>query len=250
MNEQNEQNDHKPTIKDKILSAIRSKEINQKPRAYFLTRNLLVIAGLVFSFLTLVFLISFTLFSLGVSGAWFLPVFGFRGWRILLTSLPWFIIGLSIILIIITEGLAKNYAPIYKKPILVSVIVIIVFALLSSFALYATPMHQRLFTYTRERSTFLVQPFYHQYGMMRPDDFTPGVITLFIGNDFRILTPINESLLVITNSQTLYPRGQELLIGDWIIVIGEKEDGTIVAEGIRKIRQERNFWFPMPGPRH
>ncbi|MBT9175576.1 MAG: hypothetical protein DDT22_01256 [candidate division WS2 bacterium] len=239
----------KPTIKDKILEAIKSKQVSMKPRWHFIAKSLLVASGLIFAFLALIFLISFTLFNLRFSGAWYLPLFGFRGWRILLTSLPWMVIGLSILLIVITEILAKNYAPVYRKPILLSVVVIIVIALISSFALYATPMHQRLFIYSRDQRLPLTGPLYRHYGMMRTSEFTPGTITLFINNDFRILTPLQESFLVKTSADTVFPRGRELLIGDTVVVIGKKEDGTIFALGIRKIREGEEFWHRMPGPR-
>jgi len=239
----------KPTIKDKILEAIKSKQVRIKPRWHFIAKSLLVATGLIFAFLASIFLISFTLFNLRFSGAWFLPVFGFRGWRILLTSLPWLVIGLSILLIVITEILAKNYAPVYRKPILLSVVVIIVIALISSFALYATPMHQRLFIYSRDQRFPLTGPLYRQYGMMRHSEFTPGTITLFINNDFRISTPLKESFLVKTSADTIYTHGRELFVGETVVIIGRKEDGTIFALGIRKIRGEE-FWYPIPGPRY
>ncbi len=239
----------KPTVKDKILEAIKSKQVRIKPRWHFIVKSLLVATGLIFAFLASIFLISFTLFNLRLSGALFLPVFGFRGWRILLTSLPWLIIGLSILLLVITEILAKNYTPVYRKPILLSVAAIIILALISSFVLYATPMHQRLFDYSRDQKIPITGPLYRHYGMMRPSEFTPGTITLFINNDFRILTPLQEIFLVKTSAETIFPRGRELLVGDMVMVIGRKEDGTIFALGIRKFRGEE-FRQHMPGPRY
>ncbi|MBT9130662.1 MAG: hypothetical protein DDT40_00586 [candidate division WS2 bacterium] len=241
----------KPAIKDKILEAIKNKQVKIKPRWHFMVKSLLVATALIFAFMTLIFFISFVVFYLRLSGAWFLPVFGFRGWRILLTSLPWLVIGFSILLLVIVEALAKNYAPVYRKPILLSVAAIMVIALVSSFALYATPMHQRLFIYSRDQQFPLTGPLYRQYGMMRHSEFTPGIITLFINDNFRILTPLKESFLVITNADTAYPRGRELLVGDTVVIIGRKENGTIFALGVRKIREGEKFWYHhMPGPRY
>src|SRR5205823_1531144 len=86
-----------------ILDKIKEGKIKMKPRAYFIARTVFFALGVIILLLFLIYLASFIVFSLRVSGLVFLPGFGFSGVRILFGSLPWLLIFLAAALIVLLE---------------------------------------------------------------------------------------------------------------------------------------------------
>jgi len=245
MNNQEQKN----SISDNVLDKIKSGDVKMKPKIYFILRMVLLILGVMFLFSFIIYLISFILFSLRASGLLFLPKFGFLGIGILFGSLPWFLIFLAAILIVILEIFTKHFTFIYRRPILYSLLTIIVIVIAVSFLIEKTPFHSSLFLSAREKHLPLIGPFYRNYGAPSLHNVHRGVVSEIIDNSFKIKTPRNETLTVVITSQTHLPPEKEIKEGDEVVVLGERNDDTVEALEIHQIEKDFDLFPPGQIPR-
>ena len=122
-------------IKQDVLAAIAGGEIKQRPRWFFVLRGTLVGIGIGLGLCVVLYLISFILFILRETGVWFTPAFGFRGWFVFFRSLPWVLIGLSLIFTAVLEILVKRYSFAYREPLMYSVLGIVAIVAAGGFLL-------------------------------------------------------------------------------------------------------------------
>src|SRR3989344_2081055 len=124
---------HKKSIHEAVLERIRGGEVTMRPRWHFMLKATLVVAGIALAGLTLLFVVSLAMFALRASGVWFMPAFGWHGFAVFLWSLPKLLILLAIVFIIILELLVRHYAFAYRRPLLISALMVIALALLGGF---------------------------------------------------------------------------------------------------------------------
>ena len=206
------------------------------PRSYFILKAILYILAILIVFGFSIFLASFIHFTLHANGAWFLPDFGWPGFAFFLITLPWALILLSLIFIILLEFFAKKFS--YRRPIIYSVLVIVILVAASSFAITKLPMHNNLFKSAENNKL----PF---LGMLYKNYRKPPCCNAFIGNissttdtGFIMEGEPNETLNVLISPETIFPRGKDIGIDDTILVIGERQGNIIKAQGIRPISEE------------
>src|SRR3990167_8644737 len=135
-------NQEQSPIKAKILAAIESGKVTMRPRWHFVLQATLVICGLVIVLLALLFLTSFIIFSLRNTGVWFAPSFGYRGIGVFLTSLPWLLIGLTVIFVVLLEILVKKYSFAYRQPLLYSALALVLIVTIGGVAIAQTPFNR------------------------------------------------------------------------------------------------------------
>ncbi len=235
----------KKSIKDKVLETIRNGRVKMHPRRHFILKTALVITGCVLLSFSLLFLISFILFITHQNGVWFVSVFGFRGLRSSFVSLPWLLILVSILFIFILELLVKCYSFAYRKPLLYSAGAIILFAVIGGGIVASTPFHRGLFERARKDRLPITGPLYRGFGTPRSQNINPGIIETITENGFVIMTPRGEKLDVTVTPETRLPLGFDFAEGNFVVVFGERDGGTIHALGIRKINNERQENFRM-----
>ena len=205
---------------NKILDKIKKGKIRMRPKSYFIFKTILYVLGFVFSFLFSIFLISFIIFSLRASGAWYFPSFGFRGLGLFFVSFPWLLLLLGIIFLVVLEVFAKRFSLVYKKPLLYSVLGILIIVLLISIFIARTSMHTKIFK--------------DKIFMKMPDNAFIGSVLNINDHGYEIKTKKGDILQVIT--EIPFEKG------DWIMIIGEKDDSVIKAFKVRKIND-----FPKGG---
>lgn len=237
----------KKSIKDKVLETIRNGEVKMHSRRHFILKTGLLITGCVLLFFSLLYLVSFIVFVTRQNGVWFVPIFGFRGLRSSFVSLPWFLILISILFIFILEFLVKRYSFAYKKPLLYSAGAIILFAVIGGGIVARTSFHRNLFQKAREDRLPITGPLYRQFSMPHSKDISQGTIEAITENGFVIMTPRGEKLNVAVTPETRLPYGFDFAEGNFVVVFGRREDGTIHALGVRKINDERQGNFRNPG---
>ena len=233
-------------IKDKILAAIDTGKVKIRPRWHFILQTSLIIVGVALISLTLLFLISFIIFSLRNTGVWFAPSFGYRGIGVFLTSLPWLLIVLTVIFVVLLEILVKKYSFAYRQPLLYSALALVLIVTIGGVAIAQTPFHRGVMRQTFERHLPIAEPFYRGGGMMGPGLIHAGSIEEITANGFILSSRLGEDLNIITSPKTQFPAGYDLIEGDLIVVMGERSDDTVQAFGVREIEA-------MPGefiPRH
>ena len=246
-------NQKQKSIKETVLEKIKSGQIKMRPKLYFISRTILLVLGFLAVAAFILLLASFIMFSLRINGLWFLPGFGFRGFGMFLNYLPWILILITLILIAILEILAKRFSFVYRRPVVYSLIAIILIVFLGSFIIYKTPLHPGLFIRSREGNLPFAGPIYRGFGMPELHDVHQGIVEELTENGFRIRRPDNQLLTVIVTPDTQFPSGKEIKQGDMVVVMGERDDGNVRAFGIRKIEDEfkifeRRLPMPMPKP--
>ncbi len=144
-----------------IIEKIKKGEIKMRPKWHFILKTLLVILGAVVACLFALFLVSFIFFS----------VRGARGPLPALFALPWILVFLSVILIVVLELLVRYFSFGYRRPILYTVLGIIIVVMLGSMLISRTRMHY-FFLEREERGEFpIMRPLYHGFGRPELRDF-------------------------------------------------------------------------------
>lgn len=136
-------------IKTNILQFVEKNKISMIPRWKFVLYSLLGIALAIFSFVALTFFGSMIIFVLAKHGFLYLPLFGLGEIIHGLRAIPFVLFILTIILIVIVEILVRNYAFSFRKPIVNTLLLLSLSAIVFSFLLTLTPMHLELRNYAR-----------------------------------------------------------------------------------------------------
>lgn len=229
MEHMNNHNNQK--IPSPILDRIKRGEIVMRPRWHFVLKATLAGAGVLILVLTLFYVVSFVFFALRSSGVFFVPAFGPRGLAEFLFSFPWFLLTLSVVFLACLEVLVRNYSFAYKKPLLYSLLGIAVVVGAGSVAVSEIGFHDQMSRFVHDRRTPLVDPFYRyvEEGAVR---IHPCVIISVTRSGYTARCR-EVSVTVATSSETRMPGRRELKEGDSIIVMGERQEETIKAFGIR-----------------
>lgn len=235
----------KKSIKDEVLERIKSGQAKMRPRWHFVLKTALLVAGVVGFTLALLYLASFIIFILRLSGVWFAPAFGLRGIGIFLVSLPWLLIAAVLIFALILEVLVKHYSFAYRKPLLYSLAGIVLLVVLSSFAFGRLGIHQGIWRYSREKPLPVAGPLYRGWGMPNLSGVHAGMIDEMVEEGFRLINLRDEELKVIVSPQTRFPYGFDLEAGDNVMILGKRNDHEIEAFGVRRIDDEM-MRGPMP----
>lgn len=230
----NDTSDHS-SIQQEVLAAIKSGRVKMRPKWYFFLRAALVIVGAAFLFLTVLYLTSFIIFMLRQTGVLFVPAFGLRGLWVFLVSLPWLLIGAALLFILILEVLVKQYAFAYRRPLLYSTFAILFLVTAGGLVIAMTPLHPGLFKQAKEDALPLAGPLYRQFLAQRFPDIHKGMVIEFVDTGFFMKNNEEETLQVVVTSTTHFPFDSELYTGEWVVVFGRREDGTIQALGVHKV---------------
>lgn len=227
------------SISDKVFNRIKKEQIKMRPKIYFILRAVLVILFTLLVVFFVLFLVSFILFNLRASGAWFLPRFGFPALGIFLKSLPWLLILIALILIAVLEILIKRFSFAYRRPILYSILVIIIFTLIGSFVINRTHLHSDFFWKAQERKLPMMGGFYRDFGMPRLGEVHYGIISDMIDNGFYLEMPKGEILTILATST-------DAKKGDRVIILGKRDDGTVRALNIRRVDEQFEIFQRRP----
>ena len=106
--------EHDKSIRQSVLDTIEKKEIKQHSKWYFALRTFTQLLATILAALILLFLVSFTIFTLQYSGR----PYQSRSLTDLVFGLPWLIILAAIILFGLLEILVRRYQFVYQRPLL------------------------------------------------------------------------------------------------------------------------------------
>lgn len=229
------ENKDKKEIKDKVLEAIKSGRAKMKPKWHFVLRGILISLLIVIAFLTLLSVWSFTFFSLRQTGVWFAPAFGSAGWISLLRSTPWILVILSVAFVIFLEILVRRYAFAYRRPLIYSVLGLILIVVVGGIIM--EPWHKELFRFAKRDKLPIVGEFYKDFDMRRFDDIHRGQIIQIFDRGFLIKgSNDDETSTILLTPMTHMPQGPVTLrVGDNVVVFGPEHDGEIQALGVAEI---------------
>jgi len=233
--------------KHKILEKIKNKEVKMRPKSYFVLRTTLYILGIILTFLFAIFLASFIVFSLQISGASQFPALGLRGLIPFLVAFPWVLVIFALIFIIILQIFAKKFSVVYKKPLLYSILGIIVFVLLVSFAIANTPFHRTLFRSAQEGKLPIMGPMYKGRFVDPSHNMCIGEVVEVADDGFQVETVKGESVGIIISSETYLPSDGKIEKGELIMIMGERKDSIINAFKVIKIKDNKEIYLLQRG---
>jgi hypothetical protein len=233
--------------KNEILEKIKKGKVKMKPRSYFILRTIVFVLGLIFAFLFAIFLASFIVFTLRASGAWYFPAFGFRGLGLFLTSFPWVLLIFAILLIAVLEIFARKFSLVYRKPLLYSILGIVVIIVLIGFAVGQTSMHSQLFRSVQEGKLPIMGLMYKGNLMEPSHNACIGEVVEVTDSGFQVETVKGESVGVIVSSETYLPSDEKIEEGELIMIMGERENSIIKAFKVIKIKKGKEIYLHKGG---
>ncbi len=205
-----------------VLAAISSGRIKMRPRWQFILQAALLGVGAVIILLTLLYLVSFILFALHESGAWFVPNFGLPGWWALFRRLPWVLIGFVIVFVVVLEVLVRRYAFAYQRPLLASALWIVGIVFVGGLVISATRFHREIFDFSRRSGLPVIGGIYQRFGVPRFDDIHRGEIVQMATGTFVIQDDDGDTSTIIIMPATRLPLGNGFEVGDMVVVLGRR----------------------------
>ncbi len=229
-------NNHHNDLQKQLLAAIKSGGVVMRPKWHFILKTILIVFGIGLIFLTLLYLVSLSVFVLRDNGAWFAPTFGFRGWFTLLESLPWILISIALLCIVTLEILVKRYSFAYRRPVGYSLCGIMVIVFLGGLVIASGPFDRRIFPRERGERLAMNEFFGRHSGSSRPRDIyrvevMEASTTMLIVAD--ALT--GETSTILIDTRTRLPFGADFAPHDILVIFGGRTSGTIRALGIQEI---------------
>jgi hypothetical protein len=223
------------SIHDRVLRAIAEDRVSMTPRWHFILKTTLLSLGALVLTLTLIYLSSFIFFMLNQTGISTVPEFGLRGWYAFLLSLPWLLIGLSLLFIIVLEILVQRTAFAYRRPILYTTFGIITLVILAGLLVAQTSLHRGLANSAERGELSIGNSLYQAYSEASKGDIHHGQINALNDHGFLLRGRHAEIFRVIITPRTRLPYGADFAAGDFVVVFGPSRDGTIEAYGIREV---------------
>lgn len=233
------------TIKNKIAEAIKTGQVVMKPRWHFILKSALIITGTGLITLALIFFTSLVAFVLAESGALGAPGFGLFGLRIFLMSLPWAFVLLSFAFIVVLEILFRRYSFAYRQPLLYSVLILVLLALLGGVLVAQTPFHRGLFKEFGDGRVPFAGPLYRRADPDRLANIHPGFIKELNQTGFILSDPKREEIWLVNITPETRGNTTTLKVGEGVVVFGPTEDNQIKALGIKPFGPRPDWKKPM-----
>ncbi len=228
------------SITERVVSKIERGDLKMKPRAYFVAKSFLVIGLLILASLLLLYFGSLILFVLRFNNILLFHGMGFHATRSILLSFPWYLVFLIFILIILIEIIARRFRFVYRKPFIISLLVILSIVIASSFLIERSSLHHSFYRLAEQERLPLAGRMYRDLGNLDIDDTHFGIILEKEGDLWKMELDSGEIVRLKITEKT---RGRRTFLeieeGKKVIVVGEMEEGIIDVVSFKKI--ERRF---------
>ncbi|MGB0756988.1 MAG: hypothetical protein ACPGO5_00880 [Patescibacteria group bacterium] len=230
------------TMKHTIESAIQDGSVRMKSKGYFVARSVALGIGLFILAAAIVYIVSFGMFVMYIRGGGELFAFGFPGMFSFIKSFPYILLGLAILLILIFELILKKQTISYRKPMILSVAVVVCLTLVVGFGFTKLPVHEYLYSRSiSDTPTPLIGPIYKSFGDAPLDGVTPGVCLEVLESGFAMKTLDGEVVTVNMFETTRLSQKSPLVEGAQVMVLGELKDGVIDAHGVKVVPEDRPY---------
>lgn len=222
------------------MDAIHSGRVQMRPRWKFILSGTLAALGIIILVGTLLFIASFTIFTLRETGLLFVPSFGMRGLFEFFGALPFILIILLFLFLIILEILVQRYRVGYRTPLLVSVLAILVIVVLGGYAVERTRVHEMLLRQARLPGGGLPPPIALIYrdGAQHVPGVYRGTIISTTPSGFLLADEDGAgTTTVLLSASTEVPPGITFKPGEEVVVFGDVSSGTVRAVGVTQVSQ-------------
>lgn len=217
---------------DLVIDAIKKNHMRMHSRWYFVVRAALILIAAVMLALLLLYVVSFIIFALYESGAWFEPAFGIPGWSLFLAALPWGMFILSLVLLVLLANVLRRYAFAYHQPVFIFLLVIILCITMGGFLVAATSFHKGLLEYAEGNVPFLGK--FYEREVAFPENVHRGEVVGFTDGGFVIDSGSGITSSVKAANGVIFIGN--IALGNVVLVFGERDaSGTINAFGIQRV---------------
>lgn len=234
-------NKEKKSLSERVLERIKSGEVSMKSKTYFVLKGAFIVLALAISTLFLLYIASFVIFSMRISGVWFAPAFGFQGLGVLISSLPWLLIAGALILLGMVEILVRYFSFGYRKPVVYTLIIALAFVSLGSLFFNKAGVHNYLFSHTEKKNTPVMRHLYKKYEVDQKGFLHRGAVTKLTENGFVLEKPGGNKFNVKVSSSTKTHCIDNISKGDALVVLGESKKDIIRSEAIKEIGRRMHF---------
>ncbi len=223
------------SFKDSILEKIGSDEVKMRSKLYFILKKAFNVLAIVLIFLLAIYLISFLIFSLNRSGVWQLTGFGIKGIGLFFKTFPWQIVVLIGLGLILVELFVKKLSLVYRKPLLYSIVIVLVLSLLGGWTFSMTSVHPSLFKKAQKHQLLIGGGFYKGFASPDSKEITKATILEKTNQGYKAKLESGQEIAVVVDGQTKTKPQDIIEEGDEVIILGKLEDNTIKAWGIKEL---------------
>lgn len=147
-------------LKTKIIETLSKGDIKMIPKWRLALYSFGAIFALAFLFLVLIFTLSLIFFILSRYGFMYLPMFGFMTILHTLKAVPLLLLLCTVVLLIVIELISRKYAFSFRRPLAITLLSITTLAVVISFLLSMTSVHEYVRDYAKEHDISLVSNAY------------------------------------------------------------------------------------------
>ena len=230
-------------ISQNVVSKIETGELKMRPKVYFVIKTILIVGLLALAFLLALYFGSLIIFILRINDILLFHGMGFQVIRNIFLSFPWYLVFLVFGLVILVEAAAKRFNFVYRKPLIVSLLIILVLVFLSSLLIEKSSLHHSFFRLAEQERLPLAGRMYRDLGNLEIENVYFGRILEKKDNLWIMeLDSGKEVGLKITEKTRGKRIFTEIEEGNKVIVIGELEEGLIDVDSFKRIeRRFRNY---------
>jgi hypothetical protein len=229
----------KNSLKEEILNKIKHDEIKMKSKFHFVFRIAAFVFFLILIFVGIIYFLSFIFFVVfKMNSGSALMGFGFRGIESILSAMPWVLILIVLFFVVIFEVMLTRFKFAYRRPIIYSLLIIIVLFFGLSFCIHHTSFHTNLFMLNKERGLPALGPLYEQYQRMDFKNVYCGIVTAISDTGFEIRWIDNPAVEFEVSVPPDFTKHKTLETGDVVILIGKRNDTVINLIDLTEIESE------------
>ncbi|MEX0918913.1 MAG: hypothetical protein WDZ85_03050 [Candidatus Paceibacterota bacterium] len=226
----------KNSISEEVVSRIESGEVKMRSKKYFFFRAALVVGFLSLLSFFVLYLGSLIIFVFRANDIILFSGMGFHGFRVALLVFPWYLIILVLLLMVLVEFMGTSFSFVYRRPLIYSLLGIVIFVLLGSFLVDILPVHRPLFDLAKQERLPVMGGMYRHLGDLDIDDAHFGEILGKEGDVWVMKLESGDTVyLEITERVKGFRLLETIKSGNQIVVIGEREEDIIKVSGFRRL---------------
>jgi hypothetical protein len=225
-------------IREIILERIKQGEVAMRPRWQFVLLTVLWALGILITFLSTVYLLSFVLFVLSRTGLIFAPQFGWQGFVFFILASPWLLLSLVALFGFVLYLLIKHFSFSYRRSWLYSFVGIVLLVSVASALMHQIALHERLENFAGRHNIPAMSPFYQQGAGMAPNGLVIGRIVELKDDGLVLVSLQGDTVIVLIKPETKLPPRQ-LAVDDDVLVVGKFKGEVLEAYGIRSANDDR-----------
>lgn len=209
-------------IKTKILESVTKNKVTMIPKWKFVAYSSLGIFGIIFTVLLTIFVLSFILFLLSRYGFMYLPFFGFMATMHALEAIPLVLLMCTVALLVLIEVLSRYYSFSFRRPLVVTLLLVTTGVAVISFIISETSMHEYVREYAKDHKIERVSRMYDRPLPLRGNGMTDVMRgeVIALGATSTTLKLFNGMTVEVYASTTAPKAFFAPKIGDDVVVFG------------------------------